>query len=987
MSEILTPAAPLLTNFLEHAGYSAAQRSERECARHAFAVVEDALRRDATLDWTALEHSIHAHNVRWSRDTVRAVLVQLLHWWRPLTARPLPQLALLVAERPAPPPARVGDAADASTFEALWTRWEARLPGRLTAADPADAAAAVLVTALLRLDVDSIKALRALAGTPLVAMDMRQPAAPGSGHRLLEATTALHVMHMRDRHPEERTLDALAPDAVTGCAVLCAELLADGTSGQRAIRRVIALGQAWRRRHLPPFVLEATRPDASTPFDAASWNRFAHGLTSDRHGMPTAAVAAEGTTHLAAVHAERPDPMRAASALRALATRLQRKTATRMNRPEAADAIAAAREHTPWSPLAGLMLDWTHRQLKRSAAPVRPATAGRYLAALVPVVTAQAHVAVVTVAPDGTVGVDRSAWASMLERLALTLDDQMTIPVFARFHASMAAEHPAFDAVDLDVLEWLGAHAPRAHDIHPDAFEAAMAPLCAGQDPVAHRAALMAALAYYAGLRASEVRWLRCIDLVDDDTLLLCVRAHGERALKSDNARRDIPLRALLPACWAARLDVWVARQRAADDRRHSAFLFADPAAPQVAPPQAVLDVAVQALRRAVGDRHLVFHSLRHACATYAALRLVLHRWPALRAFPISAFAHPCFEAGAIDTWRTAWMPPALARRTDRDLHALAALLGHASPATTFQWYVHAVDVIDRALVGWLLPAAGRTLLASLGDAPGRAVRSRIEAGRERLGRLVASGVTLPSAWALLAARLPTADAGAGDGDRAPAASPSAQPGPAHVPALAAAVKRDWGDVDALARRFAVPARLLRAIAADLSRGRRFGLPRQHVEQTLFAAATANAARADPAANAPGWAAWRAADVVRTTRRAFSSTSAAISVLEAVAPVLQGLAAPAVVLVEVIRDGATPRALAHATDALRAAVAHLPVPSTVRACDARTTGWMRRPSPSKAGQPWLLVRVGHPGAHGAVTASRGLALALDAIALARTFDD
>ena len=986
--------APTLAEFLRFAKLSAQKnRAEHECARHAHALIAAVLadaETDDAIDWDELERAVYAHRERWSRVTVRSVLVRLLHWWRPFTAVPLPQLALLVGERPLDPLVHSGDRARAARFEALTVRWWERLP-QLMAGDASDAAAALLVTALLRLDADDAHALKTIAHTSLTDLDVSTPD-PGTGSRLLlETVTSLHVVHLRHRWPDAQTLIELTPEVMKACASECARLLDDPTTEEDAVGRMLQLAGAWRRRRLPRVMVEGRKGLTSVALDAPSWNRFAFGWGSPREAPPLPPSPAWIQT-LEALIASQPDPAREVQQLRALAGRLGPGNAKKsqrlpISRPRAAEAVVATRNAHAWSALGHLMLQWAHQLLSSPDGP-NSRSVSRYVGSLIPVLDAQAHEPVAEFGAQGEVMVHPDAWHAMLGRLA-PLRDQQTAHTLDRLIRDLARRHAAFGALELDDLELGPGLKHRPHDVDPDAFEAAMATLWDSRSPWGEQAALIGALAYYAGLRRGELRGLRCVDVVDDATLLVCVRATGRRTLKSPAARRDVPLEPLLPAHWVDRLKVWLARMRAIDASRTRALLFADPALPLEPPPLHVFDQCIAAVRAMTGDAHLVFHSLRHVFATRGYLRLMLHAWPALRCYPVAAFAHPQFDPDAIASWRAGWMDPIEARRGTHDVHALSALLGHDTVHTTFRWYIHAHDLIERAVASLRLPEPPRALLATLSGHSPRTSKRAVEDGRAALRGRVAPNARWPSTWALLQQSMQRA---AGGLQRAPETGEIA---PADrrirvsaLPAIAGAIRSASWD-PGLAIKLGVSEGLLSALIEDKARGRRLERPREHTEQQRFARAAAQADRLQgPRATLrAGCAAWREARNVRTTRRLLSGAATTCKVLDVLAPLLHAGREPDAVALDGVTDGVTLRAQHDTMLRLEAAMKKLGFRAAVRTRSAAALGWGRAPTCPDTRTPWILLRLASVRNDGTFVASPGLTLSMNLFSLLVTCDD
>jgi integrase len=207
-------------------------------------------------------------------------------------------------------------------------------------------------------------------------------------------------------------------------------------------------------------------------------------------------------------------------------------------------------------------------------------------------------------------------------------------------------------------------------------------------------------LGYRCGLRRSEVEWLRISDC--DRINFLHVRPTEMRALKTSNARRDLPLELLVPPDELAHVRRRISQVRALALKKkiplQGALLFSE-----AGNPARLMDFSSKVLgmirwafqgdeRRdwAPIDPSFRFHRLRHSCATITLLRL----WPELHAIARHIFGK---KAKATLKWviedskhfRERLMGCSV---TEVDMQAVALLLGHGAAATSLEHYVHVLD-------------------------------------------------------------------------------------------------------------------------------------------------------------------------------------------------------------------------------------------------------------------------------------------------------
>lgn len=189
-------------------------------------------------------------------------------------------------------------------------------------------------------------------------------------------------------------------------------------------------------------------------------------------------------------------------------------------------------------------------------------------------------------------------------------------------------------------------------------------------------------LAFRFGLRRAEILGVQARDMDDQ---WLRVRVNSARSLKTANAYRLIPINALPEA-------ELVAVRSLAVDRHDEDCLFFKETIPTRKEFDAhpVISRVNDLLNRVAGDQRLHPHNLRHAASTLLPL----------------GFLGP--DLGLVDhPYAEAWMHEAIpfARNVDQAisgrLHrragrgaALGMLLGHGDETTTYEHYVHSLDLL-----------------------------------------------------------------------------------------------------------------------------------------------------------------------------------------------------------------------------------------------------------------------------------------------------
>ena len=218
--------------------------------------------------------------------------------------------------------------------------------------------------------------------------------------------------------------------------------------------------------------------------------------------------------------------------------------------------------------------------------------------------------------------------------------------------------------------------------------------------PAAETVLLAGTLGYRTGLRRREIQLLRVQDIHPGPEPFLLIRPSRLASLKSNASKRRIPLRALLPADELKTLMAFHERRKAQVDEQDG-LLFASPDAPWIPTPYSTLIDPVTALFTAITGKTGVrfrFHHLRHSFANWLLLALLSTDAPELLTPKL-----PFLDSHLLDRERLALLHacfyptiPGSERYPERrHLFQVAALMGHLSPSTTCQSYIHLLDWIS----------------------------------------------------------------------------------------------------------------------------------------------------------------------------------------------------------------------------------------------------------------------------------------------------
>ncbi len=214
--------------------------------------------------------------------------------------------------------------------------------------------------------------------------------------------------------------------------------------------------------------------------------------------------------------------------------------------------------------------------------------------------------------------------------------------------------------------------------------------------PKLKRAAkLISILGYRCGLRQMEVLMLQLSDLHLRGPGTLLVRLSEFRDLKTPAAIRNLPLDILLTEEELALLRDWKQERVAQRNEGEPPFVFSVPElSPGVLSERLIFPLIHRAMREVTGDQSVRFHHFRHSFATWVLARLLVAD------LPQTPTLHSHLPA------TTEWLKTARQfttrlygheHLTRKHGYAVARLLGHSSPQTSLEHYVHCLD--------WILPA------------------------------------------------------------------------------------------------------------------------------------------------------------------------------------------------------------------------------------------------------------------------------------------
>ncbi|AZT82590.1 hypothetical protein EHN06_02995 [Marinobacter sp. NP-4(2019)] len=206
---------------------------------------------------------------------------------------------------------------------------------------------------------------------------------------------------------------------------------------------------------------------------------------------------------------------------------------------------------------------------------------------------------------------------------------------------------------------------------------------------------LIFVLGFRCGLRRMETLMLRLEDIHLMGRSAIIVRRYAGHRLKTANAKRQIPIHALLDDGELSLLKAWVEYRRSEEQERPStAALFAVPSRGWIPVRQEkVMPILHQLMREVTGDQSLRYHHLRHSFASWTFLRLILaHHGKRTTLFPDQPMTERWLDQSS------EFAEQLLKTRHRPDLYAVARLLGHSGPDMSLEHYIHTMDLAALAL-------------------------------------------------------------------------------------------------------------------------------------------------------------------------------------------------------------------------------------------------------------------------------------------------
>ncbi|WP_379866472.1 tyrosine-type recombinase/integrase [Marinobacter sp. M5B] len=239
-------------------------------------------------------------------------------------------------------------------------------------------------------------------------------------------------------------------------------------------------------------------------------------------------------------------------------------------------------------------------------------------------------------------------------------------------------------------------------------------------------AELIFVLGFRCGLRRMETLALRIRDVhLLGRPEIIVRRYHGHR-LKTENAKRKMPVQALLDEDELKLLRDWVNHRRSEEQvfSRCEALFSIPQKAPVPIDQEQVIPVIHGIMRQVAGDPSLRYHHLRHSFASWTYLRLSLAQH--------GKHCELFHDQPLTEQWLNQsndLQERLLGERHRVNLYSVARLLGHAGPDMSLEHYVHTLDLAGLAIDERRAVFTEKTLVAASGVPESSAYRLLKNAG------------------------------------------------------------------------------------------------------------------------------------------------------------------------------------------------------------------------------------------------------------------
>jgi len=246
-------------------------------------------------------------------------------------------------------------------------------------------------------------------------------------------------------------------------------------------------------------------------------------------------------------------------------------------------------------------------------------------------------------------------------------------------------------------------------------FEAALE-LFPKRDRISTMRRLVGILGMYCGLRSGEAMHVRIRDFSGKSQPELRIWTTLYYRTKN-RSHRLVDLKGVLPENHFNELMNFIALRKQEESKITNQLLFCFKDTPsQPISYNDLISPIIKKLHEITGDQTIVFHTLRHSYSTFTLLRLMIPEYPCLLDKRLYFLNHELFDLDKCQRFRQRMLSNTSGLSKRDLLNQLSMSVGHASPLTTTNNYLHLFDWIIHRILSRRMAILSKKHIISLLD-------------------------------------------------------------------------------------------------------------------------------------------------------------------------------------------------------------------------------------------------------------------------------
>jgi len=246
-------------------------------------------------------------------------------------------------------------------------------------------------------------------------------------------------------------------------------------------------------------------------------------------------------------------------------------------------------------------------------------------------------------------------------------------------------------------------------------FEAALE-LFPKRDRISTMRRLVGILGMYCGLRSGEAMHVRIRDFSGKSQPELRIWTTLYYRTKN-RSHRLVDLKGVLPENHFNELMNFIALRKQEESKISNQLLFCFKDTPsQPISYNDLISPIIKKLHEITGDQTIVFHTLRHSYSTFTLLRLMIPEYPCLLDKRLYFLNHELFDLDKCQRFRQRMLSNTSGLSKRDLLNQLSMSVGHASPLTTTNNYLHLFDWIIHRILSRRMAILSKKHIISLLD-------------------------------------------------------------------------------------------------------------------------------------------------------------------------------------------------------------------------------------------------------------------------------